>query len=278
MLKHLSIRNFAIVAAQDLDFQPGFTALTGETGAGKSILIDALALALGERAAPDLVRPGGDRVEIAAEFSIEALPALKNWLLDQALDGESESLLLRRVVDNTGRSRAFINGHVATLSQLREAGEYLVDVHGQHAHQSLLRGDAQRRLLDEHAGLSGQADAVTQAYREWQRLVRIRMDNESQLAQRQSEHEQLAWQVEELEKLAPADGEWELIDAEYSRLAHAASLLQGARQVSEQLAESDNNPVCDLIAESTSTLRNLVAYDKSLEEPLGLLEIGRAHV
>ena len=170
MLRHLSIRNFAIVESLDLEFQAGFTALTGETGAGKSILIDALAMALGERADAAQVRPGAERADVAAEFSLESLAELKDWLGAQAFEGDADRILLRRVVDSGGRSRAFINGHAATLAQLREAGELLVDIHGQHAHQSLLRGEAQRRLLDDHAGLGGETAAVAEAFREWQRL------------------------------------------------------------------------------------------------------------
>ena len=271
MLRHLSIRNFAIVESLDLEFEAGFTALTGETGAGKSILIDALALALGERADAGQVRPGAERAEVAAEFSLEPGSALNQWLAEQALEGDAERVLLRRVVDNNGRSRGFINGHAATLAQLREAGEQLVDIHGQNAHQSLLRAEAQRRLLDEHAGLGGQTAAVGQAYREWQRLARVRAEHETHAAARNTEREQLAWQVEELAKLAPVEGEWEAIDAEHSRLAHAASLLQGSRSALDQLSEADG-AASSTVAAALSTLRGLLDYDKSLQETVDLIE------
>ena len=271
MLRHLSIRNFAIVESLDLEFQSGFTALTGETGAGKSILIDALALALGERAEAGLVRSGAERAEVAADFLLQNQADLKNWLVEQALEGEDDRILLRRVVDNGGRSRGFINGHVATLAQLREAGEFLVDIHGQHAHQSLLRGEAQRRLLDEHAGLAEHAASVGQAYREWQRLARARAEHETHAAARNAEREQLAWQVDELVKLAPVAGEWDAIDAEYSRLAHAASLLQGTRSVVEQLSEADGS-ACDAVAAAIAALRGVVTYDATLSASLELLE------
>src|SRR5262252_10023370 len=139
MLTQLSIRDFAIVDRLELEFRQGFTALTGETGAGKSILIDALSLALGERAGSEQVRSGAERADVAADFSIEALPELGRWLAEQALEGDANRLMLRRVVDRGGRSRGFINGHTATVNQLRDAGERLVDIHGQHAHQSLLK-------------------------------------------------------------------------------------------------------------------------------------------
>ena len=277
MLRHLSIRNFAIVEALDLEFQAGFTALTGETGAGKSILIDALALALGERADAAQVRPGAERAEVAVEFSLESSSGLKSWLADQALEGDADRVLLRRVVDNGGRSRGFINGHAATLAQLREAGEQLVDIHGQNAHQSLLRVESQRRLLDEHAGLAAQTAAVGQAYREWQRLAKARSEHETHVAARSAEREQLAWQVDELTRLAPAEGEWDAIDLEHSRLAHAASLLQGTRSVLDQLSEADG-AAGTAIAAALSTLRDLLEYDKSLQETVDLLDSAKAQL
>ena len=277
MLRYLSIRNFAVVESLDLEFQAGFTALTGETGAGKSILIDALALALGERADAAQVRPGAERAEVAAEFSLESQSELKNWLAEQALEGDTDRVLLRRVVDNGGRSRGFVNGHAATLAQLREAGEQLVDIHGQNAHQSLLRGEVQRRLLDEHAGLGEQTLAVGQAYREWQRLARARAEHETHAAARNAEREQLAWQVQELAKLAPAQGEWDAVDTEHSRLAHAASLLQGSRAVLDQLSEADGS-ACTAVAAAISTLRGLLDYDKSLRETVELLESAEAQL
>ncbi len=175
MLKFLSIRDFVIVSSLDLDFSAGFTALTGETGAGKSILIGALSLALGERGDASMVRNGCERAEIAAEFDIAALPHLQTWLRDQELDGDDGICLLRRVLDAGGRSRGFINGRSATLQQLREAGEQLLDIHGQHAHQSLLRPDAQRVLLDGYAGMAADAEKVAALYRDWQALRRRRI-------------------------------------------------------------------------------------------------------
>ena len=172
MLVALSIRDFAVVDRLDLEFGPGFTTLTGETGAGKSILIDALALALGERADATVVRAGSERAEVTAEFAVDRLPEVERWLAERALEGDAGRLLLRRVVERGGRSRAFINGTSATAQQLAEASEWLVDIHGQHAHQSLVRGAAQRELLDAHAGLAPLAGEVAAAFREWQRRAR----------------------------------------------------------------------------------------------------------
>src|SRR5512135_2059855 len=170
MLKFLSIRDFVIVDSLELDFSTGFTALTGETGAGKSILIDALSLALGERGDATTVRAGCERAEISAEFDISDVPPLREWLREQELEGDEGICLLRRVMDNNGRSRGFVNGRSATMQQLREAGDYLLDIHGQHAHQSLLRAGAQRDLLDGYAALLREAEAVGTLFMAWQEL------------------------------------------------------------------------------------------------------------
>ncbi len=277
MLRHLSIRNFAIVESLDLDFQSGFTVLTGETGAGKSIMIDALALALGGRSDAEQVRGGAERAEISAEFSVEPNSALQLWMVEQALDGDVDSVLLRRVVDSGGRSRAFVNGHVATLAQLREAGESLVSIHGQHAHQALLRGDSQRRLLDGHAGLDDLVIEVGKSYREWQRLVKARADHQTNAAARLAEREQIAWQTEELTKLAPVEGEWEAMDLEHSRLAHAASLIQGARAAADQLSEAEG-AVLEGLTEVISNLSGLVQYDRSLIDSVELLDSANVQI
>src|SRR5260221_10000139 len=175
MLSHLSIRDFAIVDRLELEFRPGFTALTGETGAGKSILVDALSLALGGRAGTEQVRSGAERADVIAEFGMQALPVVGGWLREQALEGDANRLLLRRVVDRSGRSRAFINGRPATVNQLHEVGGSLVDIHGQHAHQSLLRSGTQRQVLDVHAGLSALSEGTRDAYRDWERICRSRL-------------------------------------------------------------------------------------------------------
>ena len=171
MLKYLSIRDFVIVESLELDFSSGFTALTGETGAGKSILIDALSLALGERGDAGMVRAGCERAEIAAEFDTAALPQLQSWLLEQDLQGDDGVCLLRRTLDSGGRSRGFINGSSATLQQMRLAGAFLLDIHGQHAHQSLLLADAQRDLLDSHAGLGKDSEQVAECHKIWLSLA-----------------------------------------------------------------------------------------------------------
>ncbi len=277
MLLHLHIRDFAIVDSLEIEFSAGFTALTGETGAGKSILIDALALALGERADAGQIRAGCERADVTAGFAVESLDELRLWLFDQALEGDPGSLLLRRVVDRGGRSRAFINGHSATLNQLREVGDRLVDIHGQHAHQSLLRPATQRQVLDSHAGLAALAGEVAEAYRHWKQLATARLEHETHAAARNAEREQLAWQVDELAKLALAPGEWESVQAEHSRLAHAASLIEGAQGALELLSEADAAALAGLSG-ALSRLRPLIAYDTALAEVLALLESSEAQL
>lgn len=171
MLRSLAIRDFVIVDRADLEFGPGFTVLTGETGAGKSILIDALAMVLGERSDPGVVRQGAERAEIAAEFALAEADGLEAWLAASELAGDAGVCLLRRVIDASGRSRAFVNGHSCTLTQLRQAGEFLVDIHGQHVHQSLLRPASQRALLDGYGGLDAASAEVGRRFRRWRELA-----------------------------------------------------------------------------------------------------------
>ncbi len=277
MLRTLSIRDFAIVDSLELEFHPGFTVLTGETGAGKSILIDALALALGERGDAGVVRSGCERADISAEFDLESLPELERWLRAAGLEGDPGAVLLRRVIDGNARSRAFINGRPVTQSQLREAGECLLDIHGQHAHQSLLKADAQCALLDAHAGLAALAAGVAEAYRQWQKLSRSRADYETHAAERNAEREQLQWQEHELAQLALQPEEWDAVQAEHTRLAHAAGLIEGVRAALETLSEAD--AAClPLLSGTRARLEVLLGYDARLLEAIELLRSGEAQV
>jgi DNA repair protein RecN (Recombination protein N) len=261
----------------ELEFASGFTALTGETGAGKSILVDALALALGDRADASVIRSGRDRAEVVAEFMIDNRPDVQRWLTEAALEGDAERLLLRRVVDRSGRSRAFVNGRAATVQQLGELSEQLIDIHGQHAHQSLLRAGAQRDMLDAHAGLTALAREVNDAYREWQRAAKVLAEHESNTAARTAEREALTWQVDELTKLALKPGEWDAVQNEQSRLAHAAGLIEGARTAVDTLAESEQAAMSALGA-TVARLRGLKSYDGALAAPLELLEGAEAQI
>jgi DNA repair protein RecN (Recombination protein N) len=271
MLRHLSIRDFVIVAALDLEFDSGFSVFSGETGAGKSILIDALALTLGARADAGVVRTGETRADITAEF--DAPPHVAQWLDEQALaspDGDGV-VMLRRVVDSGGRSRAFINGTPATLTQLREVGEMLVDIHGQHAHQLLMRPDAQRELFDTHAGLTDLAAAVTRAWRSARDARQAVAAAQSRDRELQLERERLAWQLAELDKLAPQPGEWEEVNAEHRRLSHSANLIDGVQGALAALSESDEAMISHLNS-IVSKLRDLAEIDPALSDALAALE------
>ncbi|KUZ69762.1 DNA repair protein RecN [Burkholderia ubonensis] len=268
MLRHLSIRDFVIVAALDLEFDSGFTVFSGETGAGKSILIDALALALGERADASVVRTGCGRADITAEFTQHDRVA--RWLDEHAFDAE-DTVMLRRVIDANGRSRAFINGTSATLAQLREVGEMLVDIHGQHAHQLLMRPDAQRELFDTHAGLVADAANVARAWRVWRDATQAIDAAKAHERELQLEREKLAWQLAELDKLAPQPGEWDEVSNEHKRLSHAANLFDGVQGALNALSEADDAMLAQLGA-IVSKLRSLADYDPALGDALASLE------
>jgi DNA repair protein RecN (Recombination protein N) len=271
MLKYLSIRDFVIVESLELDFAAGFTALTGETGAGKSILIDALSLALGERADAAMVRNGCERAEISAEFDIVQLPQVQALLLEQGLEGDAGVCLLRRVLDANGRSRGFINGSTATQQQMRAVGEHLLDIHGQHAHQSLLRVDAQREILDGHANLSRAADAVAQLFRDWQSLHNRRMQLEKNAAAVLAERELLQFQRRELAELNFTAANWAELQSDHARLSHAAGLLETAQFGVEVLSEADSSCLAQLNV-LTARVRSSVEYDAKLQETLSMLE------
>ncbi len=277
MLRTLAIHDFVIVDAIELEFVPGFTVFTGETGAGKSILIDALTLALGGRGDASMVREGAQKTDICAEFL--APPAARGWLLENELAQQDEGqdiVMLRRVIDNAGRSKAYINGISATASQLRELGEYLVDIHGQHMHQSLLKNDAQRGLLDNQLPASAQdiAKQVASSYKNWQVLARQLAEFEANAKNVLQERERLQWQVGELEKLAPKAGEWEEITQEHSRLSHAASLLAGAQEALQLISEADM-PILSQLSSLNQRLGKLRDIDANLQQVLDCTEPAR---
>jgi DNA repair protein RecN (Recombination protein N) len=281
MLKFLSIRDFVIVDRMDLEFVPGFTVLTGETGAGKSILIDALSLVLGERSDAGDVRTGCERAEISAEFEISELPKLAEWLRENGFESDGdrdgsgqrdeEGCLLRRLIDVSGRSRSFINGRPATLQQLRLAGEQLVEIQGQHAHQLLMRTEAQRDLLDAFAGSRKLTQSVTEAYRNWQGLRQRRIAWEQNAATFTQQREQLEWQANELAALNFSFEEWQALQSEHGRLANAASLLEAAHTGLEALSEGEFACLAQLNA-VISRLGQLVSCDSGLKVVLDLLE------
>jgi len=237
VLRRLSLRDFVIVDALEVEFGPGFSVLTGETGAGKSILIDALQLALGSRGDALVVREGAARAEIAAEFDTPA--ALAAWLDEAGFDAQAGTLLLRRTIDAQGKSRAWINGSPATVTQLREAADALVDIHGQHAWQSLTRPTAVRALLDGEAGVDPAPLAAL--WGQWKAAAAALDRAQHASAEIARERERLAWQVGEVERLAPAAGEWDELNAEHQRLAHAQTLIDAARAALDAVADADVN-------------------------------------
>lgn len=270
MLLSLSIRDFVIVDQLELDFSAGFTVLTGETGAGKSILVDALSLALGERGESGIVRAGCERAEITAEFDVASLPALQAWLAEHEL-ADGETCLLRRILYADGRSRGFINGSSATMQQLREAGDFLVDIYSQHAHHSLLKSSAQRELLDAYAGLSRLAAEVSASHKRWRDLHARRAEMERNAAAYIEELAELRDLARELAQLDVSTEEWEALQQEHSRLAHAASLMTGAEESRELLAEGEASAL-RLLHGVQHKLRELLEYDPVLQEALDALD------
>ncbi|OEZ98701.1 DNA repair protein RecN [Duganella phyllosphaerae] len=271
MLRTLSIRDFVIVDSIELEFSAGFTVFTGETGAGKSILIDALTLALGGRGDASVVREGAAKADITADFSPSAQAA--EWLQAHEFAVEEGGALLRRVIDNAGRSKAYINGVAATAAQLRELGDLLVDIHGQHAHQSLMKADAQRALLDGQAGADTRA--VAAAYKAWRAVARQLEEFETNAANVLYERERLEWQVNELEKLAVKPGEWAEVTNEQSRLSHAASLLEGAQEALTMLSEAEEHPIISQLSSLNQKLGKLAAVDTGLQAVVDLIEPAR---
>lgn len=271
MLRRLSIKDFVIVDHIELDFMPGFTVLTGETGAGKSILIDALSLALGERGDSGQIRHGCERAEITADFDVDAQSGLVDWLRDNDLQGDSEACLIRRIIDNNGRSRCYINGHTTTLQQLRAAGEYLVSIHSQHAHQSLLQKDAQRDLLDAFADCGELTRAVKAAYQSWQDLYQQRISREQCAAESQEKREQLEWQVRELSDLNFTLEEWQSVQADHSRLSHLATLMEAAETGLDRLSENEFAAITQINAVN-GQLQNLLDYDHQLRTIVDFLD------
>jgi len=273
MLRTLSIRDFVIVDSIELEFSAGFTVFTGETGAGKSILIDALTLALGGRGDASVVREGAAKADITADFAVSE--QARDWLAANEFSVEEGGALLRRVIDNAGRSKAYINGIAATASQLRELGDMLVDIHGQHAHQSLMKTEAQRVLLDGQAGAGADVKAVAASHKAWRALARQLQEFETNAANVLYERERLEWQVNELEKLAVKPGEWAEVSNEQSRLSHAASLLEGAQEALAALSESEDHPILSQLSSLNQKLGKLANIDTGLQAIVDLIEPAR---
>jgi DNA repair protein RecN (Recombination protein N) len=267
---NLQVRDFAIVDRIDIELEPGMTVLTGETGAGKSILVDALGLVLGERGSAQLVRDGAKRAEFAAEFDVSALPMVASWLEEQALDLDDECLL-RRVINADGRSRAFINGNSVPLSQLKALGELLLDIHGQHFHQSLGRRNIQRDLLDHFGGLLDDRAIVASHYIEWKALSDRLEELTGAEADRAARLDLLTFQLQELDSLALEEGEIDALGSERQKLQNSGKLAEGIGCALEALFDNDAGNANSLIAEALRSVEQLVVFDQNLEPVLEML-------
>jgi len=270
MLRLLTIRNFAVVETLEAEFGAGFSVLTGETGAGKSILLDALSLLLGDRFEARQLRPGAERAEIAAAFDLDDAPAARAWLIEHEL-ADADSLLLRRVLDAQGKSRAWINGSPATLAQLEAIGELLIDLHGQHAHQSLGRPATQRDLLDAFGGFASLTSEVAVAWRTWRDAAQQQQLATRDAATKHAEREALAARHAELSALGVSATEWTELSGTQSRLAHAAALLDAASTGEAELTEGESALASRLTA-LAQQLRQASAHDPSLVDIIALVD------
>jgi len=272
MLTHLQIRDFAIIDAIELELRPGLTVLTGETGAGKSILVDALQLLAGGRAGAEVVRHGSERAEISGTFELAQAPReLKQWLEEQSLSGGDE-LIIRRVVAADGRSRAYLNGQSVSLQLLREAGNILIDIHGQHEFQSLMRSAAQRELLDGYGKHESLAAQVGIAHRVWLEILNRTLDLETKARDRDAKLELLRYQVTELKALQLKDGEIASLTEERARLSNRGRLAEGAQAALSQLFENEEGSAHAGVSRALQALRGLASIDPKLASVVPVLE------
>ncbi|MCT4708630.1 DNA repair protein RecN [Enterobacteriaceae bacterium H11S18] len=271
MLSQLTISNFAIVRELEIDFHHGMTAITGETGAGKSIAIDALGLCLGGRAEADMVRRGATRADLCARFSLKDTPAALRWLEENQLE-EGKECLLRRVISSDGRSRGFINGTAVPLSQLRDLGQLLIQIHGQHAHQLLLKPEHQKNLLDGYSGEQTLITQMAERYRAWHQSCRDLAQHQQLAQERTSRAELLNYQLKELNEFAPVAGEFEQIDEEYKRLANSGQLLSTSQQALSILADGEGSDLQSQLYSVRQLMTELVSLDGKLSGVLEMLE------
>lgn len=271
MLSQLTISNFAIVRELDIDFHAGMTAITGETGAGKSIAIDALGLCLGGRAEADMVRAGAPRADLCARFLLKDTPQAVQWLEENQLEDGSECLL-RRVISSDGRSRGFINGTAVPLSQLRDLGQLLIQIHGQHAHQLLLKPEHQKALLDGYACEHSLTRKMRESWKVWNQHCRDLAQHQQLSQERAARAELLQYQLKELNEFAPQAGEFALIDEEYKRLANSGQLLSTSQQVLNLLADADGSDIQSMLYDARHQVTELIGMDDKLASVLNMLE------
>ena len=270
MLSQLSIRNLAVMAACDIDLASGFTVLTGETGAGKSILVDALGLILGDRADLDQVRSGAEQAEVTATFELPENSPAQGLLREQALEGDEGECIIRRVLARSGRSKAFVNGRSVPVQTLKELGEWLVDIHGQGEHHTLLHSATQRDLLDAFAGAADQAGWVADAWTNWRQAAEELAGLEQSRAEREERRDLLRYQVQELEELALAEGELEQLESERARLGSVNRLLEGAQGLVQLLYEQEG-AATEQMGRAQGELAELAETDAELGEARDLL-------
>lgn len=271
MLRHLSIRDFILVDTLEIDFHPGMTVLTGETGAGKSILVDALSLVLGDRAESGVVRPGTRKAEISAEFDVDQMPWVRDWLEGNGLEADQDQCLMRRTVEAEGRSRAFINGSTVTLTQLRELGEQLVDIHGQHAHHALLRPNVQRELLDEYAGARRESQETAAAWRGWQAANKRLQSALEETGARLLEKEGLEAAIAEVSPLLDDLRSWAELQADHQRQAHMSGLMESSAQLLTGMDDEETG-VLHRLNQLRTLLREMLEKDNSLSDEQALFD------
>ena len=277
MLTQLTIQNFAIVRFLELDLKAGMTCITGETGAGKSIAIDALGLCLGERAEVSMLRPGSEKAEVIARFDIRNNLLSKQWLISNDLEMQDECIL-RRVITNEGRSRAYINGTPVPLGQLKQLGSTLINIHGQHAHQLLLKPDHQLNIIDAYANHPSLVEQTRQAFQQWRSLHSERARLKKEQEQRQALQQLLEYQVEELEQFALSEGEFEQIEMEYSRLANSEALMHDSQLCLQILQDSEDSNIDQMIKQVIDTLSPLSSVDSNLKNITGMLSEAKIQI
>ncbi|MFJ3458464.1 DNA repair protein RecN [Scandinavium goeteborgense] len=271
MLAQLTISNFAIVRELEIDFHSGMTAITGETGAGKSIAIDALGLCLGGRAEGDIVRMGATRADLCARFVLKDTPAAQRWLEQNQLE-DGRECLLRRVISSDGRSRGFINGTAVPLSQLRELGQLLIQIHGQHAHQLLVKPEHQKFLLDGYTGESVLTSRMAEQYRQWHQSCRDLAQHQQLSHERIARAELLQYQLKELNEFQPQAGEFEQIDEEYKRLANSGQLISTSQHAMSILADGEDANLLSHLYSARQLVTELVSMDSKVSGVLDMLE------
>ena len=277
MLRSLQIRNFAIIDEIDITFNDGMTVLTGETGAGKSILIDALSLVLGERGNSNLIRNKEKRAEYTAEFEITNNSHALNWLIEKSLDNENECIL-RRTISPDGKSRSYINGNTVNLQSLKSLGDLLVDIHGQHFHQSLCKKNVQRDLLDHFGGLSVTKNKIKRIFNEWKELS----DKLAKMIEGNTNKEDridlLSFQLKELDELALKSGEYDSLNSEFKKISNIEKINKGINSLIDCLQSNEITNVEQMLNDSIKNIDTLATFDNSLEETKNLLSEAEINV